>query len=192
VSTMLEPAPSPRRTAHLAFATREPAFLADRSGTIRAWNPVCEQRTGIAASDAIGRSWCSLLPVRDDRSSVAIRALGAGWPPPATSIVLQAPGSPERHAFEMSSVLLDVPGDHLVLHLLLETSLGDDRQLARALTPRQREVLHLAASGLCARRIAEQLVLSQATVRHHIRDILRALDVHSLLEAVAVAHEHDL
>ena len=59
------------------------------------------------------------------------------------------------------------------------------------LTPRQSEILRLLEHGRSTDQIASELNLSRETVRNHIRHILRALDVHSRLEAVAVArHEH--
>ncbi len=63
---------------------------------------------------------------------------------------------------------------------------------APALTPRQHEILRLLAQGLTTERIAAALGLSVETVRNHIRGLLRALDVHSRLEAVAVARRFDL
>ena len=57
------------------------------------------------------------------------------------------------------------------------------------LTPRQREVLGLLASGNSAREICRELYLSQATVRNHIRALLLALGAHSQLEALARARE---
>jgi len=56
-----------------------------------------------------------------------------------------------------------------------------------ALTPREREVLELLAEGLSGTGIAERLFLSPATVRNHIQHILAKLDVHSRVEAVALA-----
>ena len=55
------------------------------------------------------------------------------------------------------------------------------------LTPREREVLGLLAEGLDGPRIAQQLFLSSATVRNHIQHILAKLEVHSRVEAVALA-----
>jgi PAS domain S-box-containing protein len=55
------------------------------------------------------------------------------------------------------------------------------------LTAREREVLDLLAQGLDGPGIAERLFLSQATVRNHIQHILTKLDVHSRVEAVALA-----
>jgi DNA-binding NarL/FixJ family response regulator len=45
--------------------------------------------------------------------------------------------------------------------------------------------------GRSTRQIADELHLSPETVRNHIRGLMKALDVHSRLEAVALArHEH--
>jgi DNA-binding NarL/FixJ family response regulator len=63
-----------------------------------------------------------------------------------------------------------------------------DAGVAVSLTPRQREVLQLVADGLSTRRIAEQLWLSPATVRNHVRAVLVGLGAHTRLEAVATAH----
>jgi len=57
------------------------------------------------------------------------------------------------------------------------------------LSPRQRQVLVLLARGVRARDIGARLGLSEATVRNHIRGLLRRLDCHSQLEAVARARD---
>jgi DNA-binding NarL/FixJ family response regulator len=56
-----------------------------------------------------------------------------------------------------------------------------------ALTSRQREILQGLVDGLSRAAIAERLFLSRNTVRTHIQNLLHRLDVHSTLEAVAVA-----
>lgn len=53
-----------------------------------------------------------------------------------------------------------------------------------ALTPREREILELLAAGQTAKPIAAALSLALSTVRTHIQNLLRKLDVHSCLEAV--------
>jgi len=63
------------------------------------------------------------------------------------------------------------------------------KPLAKPLSPRQREVLELLDRGVRARDIGERLGLSEATVRNHIRALLRRLDCHSQLQAVARARE---
>lgn len=60
------------------------------------------------------------------------------------------------------------------------------------LSRRQREVLELLGEGVPAREIASRLGLAEPTVRNHIRLVLRKLDCHSQLEAVAVAYRLDL
>jgi two-component system, NarL family, nitrate/nitrite response regulator NarL len=53
------------------------------------------------------------------------------------------------------------------------------------LTPRERDVLQLAADGLTTPSIAEHLSLSRATVRTHFGHIYLKLDVKSRAGAVA-------
>jgi two-component system, NarL family, response regulator LiaR len=64
--------------------------------------------------------------------------------------------------------------------------LGDD------LSEREREVLALLAQGLSNKEIAEQLFLSVATVKYHVRLLLSKLGAGSRAEAVALAWQHDL
>lgn len=60
---------------------------------------------------------------------------------------------------------------------------------APELTARQMEVLELLAEGKGVEEIRKNLYLSQATVRNHVRSLLRALGAHSQLEAVARARK---
>jgi two-component system, NarL family, nitrate/nitrite response regulator NarL len=53
------------------------------------------------------------------------------------------------------------------------------------LTPRERDVLQLAADGLSTPSIAQRLSLSRATVRTHFGNIYLKLDVRSRAGAVA-------
>lgn len=63
----------------------------------------------------------------------------------------------------------------------------DGTRMSVDLTARETEVLALLADGLDVRRIATQLVISQHTCRGHVKSLLRKLDAHSQLEAVAKA-----
>jgi PAS domain S-box-containing protein len=60
------------------------------------------------------------------------------------------------------------------------------------LTARQAEVLRHLAAGCSTAQIAHHMGISIETVRNHIRHLLRALGVHSRLEAVAVARRDGL
>jgi DNA-binding NarL/FixJ family response regulator len=64
--------------------------------------------------------------------------------------------------------------------------------LLKQLTPREREVLGLLAEGMSGRDIAEGLFLSRNTVRTHIQNILTKLQVHSRLQAAALATRHGI
>jgi len=64
-----------------------------------------------------------------------------------------------------------------------------DRRKLPVLTPRQLEVLRLLSEGKGAKEIGQELYLSQATVRNHIRSLLQTLGAHSQLEALAKARE---
>ncbi len=55
------------------------------------------------------------------------------------------------------------------------------------LTVRELEVLNLVAHGLNNREIAEQLFISENTVKNHVRNMLEKLQLHSRIEAVMYA-----
>ena len=56
-----------------------------------------------------------------------------------------------------------------------------------ALTARQREVLELLCEGLQNKQIARRLNIAGATVKIHVANVLRALNVSSRLQAAVVA-----
>jgi two-component system, NarL family, nitrate/nitrite response regulator NarL len=60
------------------------------------------------------------------------------------------------------------------------------------LTPREREVITVVARGLNGTRIAAELKISEATVRHHITSILSKLEVSNKLELAVYAFHHGL
>jgi len=60
------------------------------------------------------------------------------------------------------------------------------------LTPREKEVLQLMGEGLTNPQIADELVISNSTVKFHVSSILGKLNVESRTEAVVYAMKHDL
>jgi DNA-binding NarL/FixJ family response regulator len=63
------------------------------------------------------------------------------------------------------------------------------------LSPREREVLDMLASGLTSQEIAARLVLSPQTVQTHVRNLVRRLGARNRVHALAIAlryHEIDL
>lgn len=60
------------------------------------------------------------------------------------------------------------------------------------LTDREREVLALMIEGLNNREIGERLVISSATVKNHVSNILSKMGIVSRTQAVALAVEHKI
>jgi DNA-binding NarL/FixJ family response regulator len=81
---------------------------------------------------------------------------------------------------------------------LLDTLLAAEESRRQAwgvlssLSTREREVLQCLTRGQTRQQIAERFVLSPHTVRTHINNVLRKLQVHSTLAAVSIARQAGL
>ncbi len=67
--------------------------------------------------------------------------------------------------------------------------LTDGRSEASGLTAREKEILGCLVQGVKTTAIADRLRIARVTVRNHIQSILRKLEAHSKLEAVAIANK---
>lgn len=72
--------------------------------------------------------------------------------------------------------------------LLLEKR--PEQEPIQTLTEREMDVLRLIATGLSNKQIAAQLFISEETVKVHIRNLLRKLNVHSRVAATVLYFEH--
>ena len=166
-----------------------PSYVIDRTGIVRWLNPAARRLVG----DARGRQFTSVCAPEDTRRSreVFARNLARGTgSTDAPLVVIGADG--KRIAVEISSAPLRQ--DHRVIGMFgqaTDVKVSAPRMHPQ-LTPRQAEVLALLERGHSTDGIARELHLSVETVRNHIRHILRALGVHSRLEAVAVSRRADL
>lgn len=75
---------------------------------------------------------------------------------------------------------------------LVHTVATHTPKIGHDLTEREREVLRLLAAGYSNQRIAEQLVITPATVKFHTRGIRSKLGTTSRTETVLVALQHHL
>jgi DNA-binding NarL/FixJ family response regulator len=124
--------------------------------------------------------WLVLGPVEPQ---LVVQSFAAG----ADSWMLRSE-TPEDIALVLEMLARGIVGlSHSVLEFLLSLASidGDHGPLSQAsgLSPRQFEVLSMAARGLTDREIADRLVLSVRTVNRHMSDILTVLHCSGRKEA---------
>ena len=81
----------------------------------------------------------------------------------------------------------EIAPEQILSPSIARTKMPEQQPRHCALTIREVEILQLVASGLSNRDIANQLVLSVATVKKHLEHINDRLDTHSRTQALAVA-----
>jgi PAS domain S-box-containing protein len=199
--------------------TADGAFATDMQGRIVAWNAAAERITGRKAAEVMGRSCCQVVQGRDSTGNLVcfagchVKAMAMrGEMPSHQDLVIHEEGDKEL-SLDFSTTL--VRDDQRKLRAIVHTfrdvterrqmethlrqALGDRRgsmkslpEAAERLTSRERQILKLLSVGLPTHQIANRLSISRATVRNHIQNMLNKLGVHSKLEAVVLAHQHDL
>jgi len=79
-----------------------------------------------------------------------------------------------------------------VLNLVRTQPIAFDDQEDFGLTPRELEILNHLSKGLSYEQIAGNLFISSGTVRKHIENIYRKLQVHNKVEALRIATQNRL
>jgi DNA-binding CsgD family transcriptional regulator len=74
----------------------------------------------------------------------------------------------------------------------MSAATGGSGRAEHGLTPRERDVIALVATGRTNRRIAEALSISEKTVARHLSNIYGKLGISSRAAATAFAYEHEL
>jgi PAS domain S-box-containing protein len=166
-----------------------PSVIADRDGRITWLNDAAKRafgdRAGEPFTDVVAPEYVSVVQRQ------LARKLRRGVPVTDYEVEVLMRDGRRRHV-DISSV--PIPGGD-DCHAVFGVVLPSRRRVkpgAAKLTPRQREVLGYLAEGASTEDIASALHLSKETVRNHVRQLLRALGVHSRLEAVALAHNEDM
>jgi PAS domain S-box-containing protein len=170
---------------------RVPAYVIDRQGIIRWLNPAARKLVG----DVRGRQVTSVVAPEETRRVREIFTRNLMGPPSGSdnsAIVIDADG--ERITVEVSAVPLTRGGHVIGVFGQVKDIEEDDPPPPPhpSLTPRQAEVLRLLEHGRSTDQIARELHLSRDTVRNHIRRMMRALNAHSRLEAVAIGRSEHL
>jgi PAS domain S-box-containing protein len=170
---------------------RVPSYVVDRHGIVRWVNPAAQELVG----DVRGRQFTSVLSPEETRRAREIFARNISGVVERSDnelVVVSAEG--ERVTIDISAVPLR-EGGRVIAMFGQVVDVVEDQPAPTAhphLTPRQTEVLRLLEHGRSTGQIARELQLSVETVRNHIRHILRALGVHSRLEAVALTRREHL
>jgi PAS domain S-box-containing protein len=159
------------------------SFVGDANGRIVWLNDAATEAFG----DHVGDAYTAIVAAEDagrvEAELERIRS-GAAQSDYEIDVILR---DGQRRRVEVSSVPI---GGNAVCHGIFGVVLRPGSRVKAAdspLTQRQSEVLELLAMGESTEGIAATLRLSRATVRNHIRDLLRALGTHSRIEAVAEA-----
>jgi PAS domain S-box-containing protein len=163
-----------------------PSYVIDRHGIIRWLNPAARRLVG----DVRGRQFTTVVAPEDTlqaRELFARKVLGKTRGTEQDAVLLAPDGS--RIDVEICSAPLREDDRIIGVFGLVTQQLPAATPLATHphLTPRQTQILRLLAHGHSTHQIAAELHLAVETVRNHVRHLLRALDAHSRLEAVAIA-----
>lgn len=190
------------------------AFVVTDDGRITLWNQAAARILGYTAREAVGRPCCELFVGRDDNGN---RLCYAGchvmtlvkMGDPVQNFDMQTRAKTGRSLWLNVSVIAipdggdgprtihlfrDVSASKELLKLVAERASSPSTAASSSgeLTRRELEILRLVASGANTTVMAQQLNVSQATVRNHVQNILGKLGVHSRLEAAAYATRHRL
>ena len=165
--------------------------MIDQTGVIRWTNRAAQRALGPTSAAASSRRWSHPRTRGARARSSPRRSPGTALVTDSEAVLIDADGA--RVSVEISSVPLH-RGDRLigVFGQFVEQDDVPHPHAHPALTPRQTEILRELQRGRSTRQIADELHLSPDTVRNHVRHVLKALGVHSRLEAVAVARREHL
>jgi DNA-binding CsgD family transcriptional regulator/ketosteroid isomerase-like protein len=173
---------SARNGFHAVFdAAVEPMVLLDDGARIVDGNRAALAFLGLPPDELRERALGDfVLPAAGDWKSLWDEFLAKGRA--AGGIDLTVAGH-EHHVMFWATTDF-APGCHLVL---LREQAEQASPEAHLLTDREREIFQLLARGLTAPKIAEQLVLSPATVRTHVQNAVTKLEATTRVQAIARA-----
>jgi DNA-binding CsgD family transcriptional regulator len=205
-----------RDALELIAESKAPAYGMDRHDRIVFWNEGAEKALGWSAEEVLGKMCYDVLAGRDafgnlyctKECPVVVSAI-AGDDVRPYLLELKKKGSSSVKVIVRAVPLPAAGPSFAVLMHFLETEgpaldnlIASLRAAVREpgglppvdppisvspLSGREREIVMMLSNGYAALNIAAKLNLSHATVRNHIQNVLRKLEIHSQVEAVALA-----
>jgi PAS domain S-box-containing protein len=154
-------------------------------------NAAAERASGYSNAQLHGKHFTDLLrpEAREIVEAHFRRAVELGEPADFVTVFTDAGG----HLRGVRAQHLPLRQDDAIVGVLIlafEVSAPSESiriQLDSQVTPRQREILVLIASGLSTAEVASRLTLSPETVRNHLRNAFLELHAHTRVEAIAAA-----
>ena len=206
-----------RDALELIAESKAPAYGMDRHDRIVFWNDGAEKALGWSSAEVLGKMCYDVLAGRDVfgnlycmRDCPVVASAIAGDDVRPYLLDVKRKGSTSSLKLIVRAVPLPTAGPSfaVLMHFLetegssLDNIVASLRSAVREpaglppidppisvspLSGREREIVMLLSNGYAALNIAAKLNLSHATVRNHIQNVLRKLEVHSQVEAVALA-----
>jgi DNA-binding CsgD family transcriptional regulator len=169
------------------------AGVADREGVVRWQNARAVELFG----ECVGRPLAAMVAPESSHNwkrQFSKKVLGSARTTDYRMNIISPDGS--HLPIDVSSVAIE-GSDHRVVGVFgvlqpVAVPFTPPPRARHGLTPRQLEVLNHLAQGHSTSQIAEQLAIQPETVRNHVRGLLRALGVHSRLQAVSEARRRGL
>jgi PAS domain S-box-containing protein len=171
-----------------------PASLHDVDGRFVHMNAAAERAIGRTNAELVGSHFTDPVPpeARESVEAQFRQAVESGEATEFETVFVDASG----HRRSVRAQHLPLRSDDAIVGVLIlafgarglpPENVGSRTALHPELTPRQREILDLIASGHSTSEIATALTLSTETVRNHLRNVLRDLNAHTRVEAIATA-----
>tara|TARA_B100000959_G_C14850959_1_gene570089 strand:- start:145 stop:786 length:642 start_codon:yes stop_codon:yes gene_type:complete len=193
--------------------TADGVSAVDSDGVIVAWNAAAERILGHRANEVVGRLCGDVLDARDAAGNLAcsefctVRNHAKRCEPVHHFKLKTKTSAGDPIWLDVSGVTLGWGPDASVSWILLFRDLTASHEIESnveektttspprvnqpspgKLTRRELQILWFMKEGAATATIADRLSISRSTVRNHIQNIFKKLDVHSCLEAVAVAN----
>jgi DNA-binding CsgD family transcriptional regulator len=153
-------------------------------------NVCCFRDCGVAVASTRGETVAPFVMDAQHRDGTPLRLV-------TRTVALPSPGSPYRslvHLFERGDgAALDAVVRRIGAVVAANPEpLAGPPEPTLNLTRREQEVLQFLASGYSVLNIAARLNLSHSTVRNHVQNLLRRMEVHSQVDAISLAFRRGL